>query len=119
MTMCRPVPVIHGDDVCPAPKAFVGDDIVTMNQPLPPRARVAAACFRGPQTMLPWLREIRAAVSRRVDALPVPYRTTDAELTLFNLSDPSATVPSPHGRTFPTALDPLYANRYEVGAFAP
>jgi betaine-homocysteine S-methyltransferase len=27
-------------------------------------------------------------------------------------------VPSPHGRTFPTALDPLYANRYEIGAFA-
>ena len=27
-------------------------------------------------------------------------------------------MPSPHGRTFPTALDPLYANRYEIGAFA-
>ena len=48
----------------------------------------------------------------------IPYRTTDAEPTFFNLSDPGASVPSPHGRTFPTALDPLYANRYEVGAFA-
>ena len=25
---------------------------------------------------------------------------------------------SPHGRTFPTALDPLQTNRYEIGAFA-
>lgn len=83
-----------------------GADVVGMN------------CFRGPQTMLPWLREIRAAVSCHVAALPIPYRTTDAEPTFFNLSDPGAIVPSPHGRTFPTALDPLYANRYEIGAFA-
>jgi betaine-homocysteine S-methyltransferase len=27
-------------------------------------------------------------------------------------------VPSPHGRTFPTALDPLYCNRYEIRKFA-
>jgi betaine-homocysteine S-methyltransferase len=83
-----------------------GADVVGMN------------CFRGPRTMLPWLREIRAAVSCHVAALPIPYRTTEAEPTFFNLSDPAASVPSPHGRTFPTALDPLYANRYEVGAFA-
>ncbi len=83
-----------------------GADVVGMN------------CFRGPKTMLPWLQKIRAAVSCHVGALPVPYRTTDAEPTFFNLADPRASVPSPHGRTFPTALDPLYANRYEVGAFA-
>jgi len=83
-----------------------GADVVGMN------------CFRGPATMLPWLREIRAAVSCHVGALPIPYRTTEAEPTFFNLSDPRADVPSPHGRTFPTALDPLYANRYEIGAFA-
>ena len=28
------------------------------------------------------------------------------------------TYPSPHGRPFPTALDPLYCNRYEIGSFA-
>jgi betaine-homocysteine S-methyltransferase len=83
-----------------------GADVVGMN------------CFRGPQTMLPWLRKIRAGVSCHVGALPIPYRTTTAEPTFFNLSDDRASVPSPHGRTFPTALDPLYANRYEVGAFA-
>ncbi|MEO5653699.1 MAG: homocysteine S-methyltransferase family protein [Marmoricola sp.] len=83
-----------------------GADVVGMN------------CFRGPNTMLPWLRQIREAVSCHVGALPIPYRTTAAEPTFFNLSDDRASVPSPHGRTFPTALDPLYSNRYEVGAFA-
>jgi betaine-homocysteine S-methyltransferase len=83
-----------------------GADVVGMN------------CFRGPTTMMPWLTKIREAVSCHVGALPIPYRTTEAEPTFFNLSDERAIVPSPHGRTFPTALDPLSANRYEVGAFA-
>jgi betaine-homocysteine S-methyltransferase len=68
--------------------------------------------------MMPWLRQIREAVSCHLGALPIPYRTTTEEPTFFNLSDDRASVPSRHGRTFPTALDPLYANRYEVGAFA-
>lgn len=80
---------------------------------------VGLNCFRGPETMMPWLRQIRAAVSCHVGALPIPYRTTEAEPTFFNLSDNNGcTCPSPHGRTFPTALDPLYCNRYEIGAFA-
>lgn len=80
---------------------------------------VGLNCFRGPETMMPWLRKIRAAVSCHVGALPIPYRTTEAEPTFFNLSDShGCTCPSPHGRTFPTALDPLYCNRYEIGAFA-
>jgi betaine-homocysteine S-methyltransferase len=83
-----------------------GADVVGMN------------CFRGPDTMLPWLKDIRAAVSCHVAALPSPYRTTTAEPTFFNLTDDRARVPAPHGRTFPTALDPHYANRYEIGAFA-
>ncbi len=80
---------------------------------------VGLNCFRGPQTMMPWLRKVRAAVSCHVGALPVPYRTTKEEPTFFNLSDHNGcTCPSPHGRTFPTALDPLACNRYEIGAFA-
>src|SRR5690625_4271354 len=80
---------------------------------------VGLNCFRGPATMMPWLRQIRAAVSCHVGALPIPYRTTDAEPTFFNLSDnDGCSCPSPHGRTFPTALDPRYCNRYEIGAFA-
>lgn len=83
-----------------------GADVVGMN------------CFRGPATMMPFIRQIREAVSCHVAALPVPYRTTDNEPTFFNLSDPHAPVPSPHGRAFPTALDPLLANRYEIRRFA-
>ena len=84
-----------------------GADVVGMN------------CFRGPTTMMPYLQEIRQAVSGHVAALPVPYRTTKAQPTFFNLDDTTGcTCPSPHGRTFPTALDPLYCNRYEIRKFA-
>ncbi len=84
-----------------------GADVVGMN------------CFRGPNTMMPYLKQIREAVSCHVGALPIPYRTTEKEPTFFNLSDNNGcTCPAPHGRTFPTALDPLYCNRYEIGAFA-
>lgn len=83
-----------------------GADVVGMN------------CFRGPETMIGWLRQIRDAVSCHVAGLPVPYRTTQDQPTFFNLDDDRARVASPHGRTFPTALDPLSTNRYEIGAFA-
>jgi len=84
-----------------------GADVVGMN------------CFRGPATMMPYLREIRKAVSCHMAALPVPYRTTEKQPTFFNLDDNNGcTVHSPHGRTFPTALDPLYCNRYEIRDFA-
>jgi betaine-homocysteine S-methyltransferase len=84
-----------------------GADVVGMN------------CFRGPTTMMPYLKKIREAVSCHVAALPIPYRTTEKQPTFFNLDDNcGCTVPSPHGRTFPTALDPLYCNRYEIRKFA-
>jgi betaine-homocysteine S-methyltransferase len=79
---------------------------------------VGMNCFRGPDTMMPFLKEIRRAVSCHVAALPVPYRTYEDHPTFFNLEDRYARVPSPHGRTFPTALDPLYCNRYEIRRFA-
>ncbi|MDJ0722034.1 MAG: homocysteine S-methyltransferase family protein [Desulfobacterales bacterium] len=82
-------------------------------------AVVGMNCFRGPNTMLPYLRDIRDAVRCHVAGLPVPYRTTEAQATFFNLEDRNGcTCPAPHGRTFPTALDPLYCNRYEIRAFA-
>ncbi|MEN8782093.1 MAG: homocysteine S-methyltransferase family protein [Desulfobacterales bacterium] len=84
-----------------------GADVVGMN------------CFRGPATMMPFLKDIRNAVSCHVAALPVPYRTTPKQPTIFNLDDNNGCkVPSPHNRTFPTALDPLYCNRYEIRRFA-
>jgi betaine-homocysteine S-methyltransferase len=85
-----------------------GADVVGMN------------CFRGPATMMPHLREVRAAVSCHVAGLPITFRTTEEEPTFFSLTDnsPKCGCPSPHGRPFPTALDPLYINRYEIRAFA-
>ena len=46
---------------------------------------------------------------------PPSNKIGEQEPTFFNLNDDRARVRSPHGRTFPTALDPLYANRYEIG----
>ena len=84
-----------------------GADVVGMN------------CFRGPNTMMPFLLKIRESVTIHVAALPIPYRTTDRQPTFFNLDDTNGcSEPSPHGRTFPTALDPLYCNRYEIRKFA-
>ena len=84
-----------------------GADIVGMN------------CFRGPTTMLPYLREARKKIKCHMAALPIPYRTSEENPTFFNLPDyPNCNCPSPHGRTFPTALDPLFMNRYEVRSFA-
>jgi betaine-homocysteine S-methyltransferase len=63
---------------------------------------VGLNCIRGPRTMMPMLREIRAAVKCHVAALPVPYRTSEKE---------------PGSRPFPIALDPLTCNRFEVAEF--
>ena len=80
---------------------------------------VGLNCFRGPATMAPILREVRAALSGHVAALPVTFRTTPEHQTFFNLPDDNnCACPSPHGRPFPTALDPLRCNRYEIRAFA-
>jgi methionine synthase I (cobalamin-dependent) len=76
---------------------------------------VGLNCSRGPRTMMPLLAPIRRAVSCYVAALPVPYRTTDAEPTFQSLQDPTMDLPG--GRPFPTALDPFLCNRYEIAAF--
>jgi len=83
-----------------------GADVVGMN------------CFRGPDTMMPYLREARKVLKCHMGALPLPFRTTDVNPTFFNLPDDhGCSCPAPHGRTFPTALDPLYCNRYEIREF--
>jgi betaine-homocysteine S-methyltransferase len=79
-------------------------------------AVVGLNCARGPATMLPLLREIRAAVTCPVGALPVPYRTSAAEPTFQSLTDPSGGSIPDH-RPFPTALDPFTCNRYEIAEF--
>jgi betaine-homocysteine S-methyltransferase len=78
---------------------------------------VGVNCIRGPQTMLPLLAPIRAAVDCHVAALPVPYRTTPAEPSFQSLTDPGCTCGADH-RPFPSALEPLSSNRYEIAAFA-
>ena len=72
-------------------------------------AVVGLNCIRGPETLLPLLRAVRAAVDVPVAALPVPYRTHAAEPTFQSLDG---------GRSFPTALDPHTCSRYEVAEFA-
>jgi len=84
-----------------------GGDVVGMN------------CFRGPATMMPYLKEIRKALKCHVAALPINYRTTKEHPTFFNLPDNNGcTCHTPHKTPFPTALDPMQCNRYEIGKFA-
>ena len=78
---------------------------------------VGVNCIRGPETMLPLVREIRERVSCHVAALPVPYRTHEGEPTFQSLRDP-AYADLPGDRPFPTALDPFVCNRYELADFA-
>ncbi len=84
--------------------ADAGADVVGLN------------CIRGPETMLPLLRSIRAAVpDTPVAALPVPYRTTPAEPTFQALTDPAR---HDGHQPFPTALDPFTCTRHDVADFA-
>jgi betaine-homocysteine S-methyltransferase len=78
---------------------------------------VGLNCIRGPRTMLPFLKPIRDAVSCHVAALPVPYRTHEAEPSFQSLTDGQCDC-IPGDRPFPTALDPFTCNRYELGEFA-
>ncbi len=85
--------------------ADAGADVVGLN------------CIRGPQTMMPLIERIRAAVDVPVAALPVPYRTTPGQPSFQSLRDPGCDC-LPGDRPFPTALDPFTCNRYELGEFA-
>ena len=80
-------------------------------------AVVGLNCIRGPRTMLPLIERVRASCDGHVAALPVPYRTTDAEPSFQSLSDPGCDC-IPGDKPFPTALDPFTCNRYELGEFA-
>ncbi len=75
---------------------------------------VGLNCIRGPLTMLPLRGPIREAVSCAVAALPVPYRTTEAQPSMQALRDPARG----GAQAFPTALDPFTCTRQELGEFA-
>ena len=78
------------------------------------RARTSSGlnCSRGPETILPLLERIRAAVDCHVAAQPVPYRTTPEQPTFESLRDADGT------RVFPLALDPFVCTRFEMADFA-
>ena len=82
---------------------------------------VGMNCHRGWSTMKPWIEKIIDKVGDKayIAALPVPYRTTTEHPTFFNLPDNNGCwCDSPNGRPFPTALDPMLNNRYEIRQFA-
>ena len=80
---------------------------------------VGMNCHRGPTTMMPYLKEIRKALKCHVAGLPINYRTTNQNPTFLNLPDNNGcTCATPHKTPFPTALDPMQCNRYEIGNFA-
>ena len=85
--------------------ADAGADVVGLN------------CIRGPKTMLPHIEAIVEAVDVPVAALPVPYRTSEGEPTFQSLTDEECDCTIPDGGPFPTALDPLFVNRYEIAEF--
>src|SRR4029077_5849221 len=74
---------------------------------------VGLNCHRGPNTMMPLLKEIRKAVKCHVAALPVPYRTTREPPSFMSLTDPCCG----NARAFPTGLDPFVATRSEMSEF--
>ena len=73
---------------------------------------VGLNCSRGPETLLPLLERVRAAVDCHVAALPVPYRTNAAEPTFQSLRGADG------ARGFPIALDPFLCTRFEMADFA-
>jgi methionine synthase I (cobalamin-dependent) len=77
---------------------------------------VGVNCIRGPQTMLPLLAGIRAAVGIHVAALPVPYRTHASEPSFQSLRD-THWHHDEGARPFPVALDPFTCNRFEIAEF--
>ena len=84
--------------------ADAGADVVGLN------------CIRGPATMMPLLKQVRAAVKTHVAALPVPYRTSEREPSFQSLRD-SHWHGDSGGRPFPVALDPFTCNRFEIAEF--
>jgi methionine synthase I (cobalamin-dependent) len=74
---------------------------------------VGINCHRGPKTMMPLLKEIRAAVKCHVAGLPVPYRTTPEQPSFMSLTDPCCG----NQRAFPVGLDPFLCTRAEIADF--
>ena len=79
---------------CAIRLADAGADVVGLN------------CLRNPQTIMPLMRQMRAAVGGYVACQPVGYRTPAGKPDFTSLPE------------FPTQLDPLQLSRNEMAAFA-
>ena len=75
-------------------------------------AVVGLNCSRGPETMLPLLERIRAAVVVPVAAQPVPYHTSAAVPAFESLAADDGR------RLFPIQLEPFQCTRFEMADFA-
>ena len=73
---------------------------------------VGLNCSRGPETMLPLLERIRAAVDVPLAAQPVPYRTTPATPAFESLQSDDG------HHLFPIELEPFQCTRFEMADFA-
>jgi betaine-homocysteine S-methyltransferase len=73
---------------------------------------VGLNCSRGPETMLPLLERIRAAVDVPVAAQPVPYRTSHATPAFESMQSDDGR------RLFPIQLEPFQCTRFEMAEFA-
>jgi betaine-homocysteine S-methyltransferase len=77
-------------------------------------------CAAGPQTILPFIAKVRKRLPDAIlSAIPVTYRTNDKHPNFLNLPDEKAlfNCPDHPNNAFPTALEPLLSNRYEVAEF--
>ncbi len=75
-------------------------------------AVVGFNCSRGPETMMPMLEKLRAAVDIPIAAQPVPYRTSAATPAFESLELPGG------GRAFPIALESFAHTRFEMADWA-
>ena len=73
---------------------------------------VGLNCSRGPETMLPMLERIRAAVDVPVAAQPVPYHTSPATPAFESLHSEDGR------RLFPIELESFQCTRFEMADFA-
>lgn len=73
---------------------------------------VGLNCGRGPAAMLPLLREVRAAVSCPIAALPIAYRTTPEAPSFQALSNPDGT------SAYTLGLERFLCTRQEMADFA-
>ncbi|XP_071494414.1 betaine--homocysteine S-methyltransferase 1-like [Diadema antillarum] len=70
-------------------------------------------CMRGPYTMIPLLEEaVAAGIKIPLAAVPIPYRTTEEEPTLWQLKDPYT-----GASCYPTNMDCRLCSRDDIGHF--